>query len=78
MNILVWGNYVSYYVWSSYILTQYSLSTKVLKIMDINKCAAIPLNMHVQDLRKYNRVFYTNTFYWKNMSTNARKMFGKI
>ena len=31
--------------------------------MDKKKCAAIPLNMHIKDLRKYNTVFYTNIFY---------------
>ena len=32
MNIFVYGNYVSYYVWSPYILTQYSSLTKFLKL----------------------------------------------
>ena len=34
MNILVCGNYVNYYV------------GKGFEIMDMKKCAAIPLNMH--------------------------------
>ena len=31
--------------------------------MDIKKCAAIPLNMHVLDLRKHKTGSYTNIFY---------------
>ena len=32
INILVCGNYISYYVWSTYILIHHSSSTKVLKL----------------------------------------------
>ena len=39
MNILVCGNYVNYYVWSSYILTQYSSPTMFLKLISFKNDA---------------------------------------
>ena len=43
--------------------------------MDLKECAAIPpLHINAKDLRKYNTVFCTQ----KTISTNARKMSGKI
>ena len=32
--------------------------------MDMKKYVAIPLIMHVKDLRKSNKLFYTNIFFY--------------
>ena len=45
--------------------------------MDMKKCAAIPLNMHVYDLRKYNTGSFKNILL-KNRKHERQKMSGKI
>ena len=76
MNIFVCGNCVTYYVWSSYILTEYISSKKFLNYGhdemhgDFHQQAILRLS-------KYKTLFYTNTFIAKNISTHARKRSGK-
>ena len=41
--------------------------------MDMKKCAAIPLNIYIQNLRKYNTVLYTNLFIEKKKTKKKKK-----
>ena len=48
------------------------------EIMVMKKCAAIPLYMHVQNLCKYNTVFYLIIFLLENHKHKHPKISSKI
>ena len=66
MNILVFVNYINYSVLVSIHFLPNTFCQQMFFFffffffMDMKKFMAIPLRMHVKDLRKYNTVFYTN------------------
>ena len=62
INILVWGNYVKYYVWSSFILTKCSSSTKVLKLWTWRNARQFPstcmFKTYVSKVQGFIRIFF--------------------